>query len=272
MKFRKELIEKLANGKAAVINKGYESLVKEILKEAFPSQSPNIFETLNPDTFEILNYEFYRANTLAPNTYIGDNTPEDRYERIHPKTFVESREFNETLVNKLAMGEIAVINNGNTKDLNSILLKTFNSGAAAGASVYYYRANIKYKMWDSDCTNATGKPAVEMERFFIPDEVEVDSREVKLERLENEVSKLKKEIEESKSKLPKINGYDGAIVTASQNPYFKPYIQYGCAILNVDWFTDSSNREIAEIKLSSGVVIKGNQIDQIRKVIKNQLK
>ena len=61
-------------------------------------------------------------------------------------------------------------------------------------------------------------------------------------------------------KLPTIDGYEGKIEGDE--------LRYGCASLSKEWFNNSSNRHIKSMVLSSGVVINEEQMEQIRKYLK----
>lgn len=61
--------------------------------------------------------------------------------------------------------------------------------------------------------------------------------------------------------LPTINGYEGIVENS--------YIIYGCAFLNIDWFTSSKNREIESLVTSNGVAITKEKMEQIRKYLKS---
>lgn len=68
------------------------------------------------------------------------------------------------------------------------------------------------------------------------------------------------EIEEyNRPKPPVINGYIGEDNGDT--------LKYGCAELSKKWFTETSNRSIQSMVLSSGVEINAEQIEKIRKYL-----
>lgn len=69
------------------------------------------------------------------------------------------------------------------------------------------------------------------------------------------------EYRDSLIKLPIINGYQG-------EEKLGDCIKYGCAYIPKAWFTESNNRHIKSLVLSSGVEINEEQMNQIRKFLK----
>jgi hypothetical protein len=66
------------------------------------------------------------------------------------------------------------------------------------------------------------------------------------------------------AQLPKINNHEGKF----ENETTGNIIYGSCGILRPEWFTSSRTRYITEMKLSSGVVIKKDQIDEIREFLR----